>query len=158
MRVSGALKSRAVKHVMWWNTVALNPAADDMYPLSNVTFAHDTGVHGFHINAGCCTPAPVPWGCDGGSRVTGMAPQGVEVGLNRVEVPLPCIRLSCCDGECPLRLRRIVFSHRRLREVFRAREDQPEDCKKGARKRGVNARKLVHTRQRKAPLRGARRG
>ena len=54
-RVSGELKSRAISHVVWWNTVALNPHADDMYPLSNLPFAHDTGVHGFHIPAGCCT-------------------------------------------------------------------------------------------------------
>ena len=55
MRASAALRSRAVKHVMWWNTAALNPRAEDMYPLSNLTFAHDTGVHGFHIHAGFCT-------------------------------------------------------------------------------------------------------
>ena len=54
-RVSGELKSRAISHVVWWNTVALNPHADDMYPLSSLIFAHDTGVHGFHIPAGCCT-------------------------------------------------------------------------------------------------------
>ena len=54
-RVSGDLKSRAISHVVWWNTVALNPHADDMYPLSHLPFAHDTGVHGFHIPAGCCT-------------------------------------------------------------------------------------------------------
>ena len=55
MRVSGALRSRDVKHVMWWNTSARNPRAEDMYPLSNLTFAHNTGVHSFGLNAGCCT-------------------------------------------------------------------------------------------------------
>ena len=54
-RVSGELKSRAISHVVWWDKVALNPHTDDMYPLSHLPFAHDTGVHGFHIPAGCCT-------------------------------------------------------------------------------------------------------
>ena len=54
MRVSGLLRSRAVKHVMWWNTSARNPHAEDMYPLSHLTFAHNTGVHSFGLNAGCC--------------------------------------------------------------------------------------------------------
>ena len=55
MRASAALRSRAVKHVMWWNTAALNPRAEDMYPLSNLTFTHDTGLHSFEISGGCCT-------------------------------------------------------------------------------------------------------
>ena len=45
MRVSGALRSRAVKHVMWWNTSALNPRAEYIYPLSHFTFTHNTGVY-----------------------------------------------------------------------------------------------------------------
>ena len=52
--MSGELKSRAISHVVWWNTVALNPHTDDMYPLSHLPFAHDTGVHAFHIPADCC--------------------------------------------------------------------------------------------------------
>ena len=55
LRVSGALKSRVIKHVMWWNTSARNPRAEDMYPLSNLTFTHNTGVHSFGLEADCCT-------------------------------------------------------------------------------------------------------
>ena len=55
MRVSRALRLRAVKHVMWWNTCHLNPRAKDIYPLSNLTFTHNTGVHSFGLNGDCCT-------------------------------------------------------------------------------------------------------
>ena len=55
MRVSRALRLRAVKHVMWWNTFHLNPRAKDIYPLSNLTFTHNTGVHSFGLEADCCT-------------------------------------------------------------------------------------------------------
>ena len=56
MRVSGALRTRVMKHVMWWNTRPhRNPRAEDMYPLSNLPFAHNTGVHSFGLNGECCT-------------------------------------------------------------------------------------------------------
>ena len=44
------LKTRAIKHVHWWNRNTINPSNDDVYPLPHLTLQHDSAVHTFRVD------------------------------------------------------------------------------------------------------------
>ena len=52
--VSAKLRARVLKHVVWWDTQAINPREDNLYALPHLNYTHDTGVVEFSVAQACC--------------------------------------------------------------------------------------------------------
>ena len=52
--VSTKLRARELKHVMWWDTQAINPKWEALYALPHLNYTHDTGVVEFSVSPACC--------------------------------------------------------------------------------------------------------
>ena len=49
LHVSTKLRAREVKHVMWWDTQAINPKREALYALPHLNYTHNTGVVEFSV-------------------------------------------------------------------------------------------------------------
>ena len=54
--VASKVKSRDIKHVMWWDRDALNPPLANIYGLPHLNYTHDTGVLAFSVPLAYCQP------------------------------------------------------------------------------------------------------
>ena len=54
--VSTKLRAREVKHVMWWDTQAINPKREALYALPHLNYTHNTGVVEFSVPPAGCLP------------------------------------------------------------------------------------------------------